>query len=79
MTATDERTISPSARLWTAIVAAAFLLSYLLGYVVSAKTGVEPGFFDKPEAGGYGAGAEASVTPGLDKDLQDHYSDLTED
>lgn len=79
MTATDERNISPSARLWIAIVATAFLLSYLLGYMVSAETGVEPGFFEKPEAGGYGAGAEASAAPGLDQSLQDHYSDMAED
>ncbi|MEJ2181643.1 MAG: hypothetical protein P8Y28_14735 [Gammaproteobacteria bacterium] len=78
MTATEEINTSASPRLWIAIVITAFILSYLLGYVVSAKTGVEPGFFDKPEAGGYGAGTEASVAPGLDKDLQDHYSDLAE-
>lgn len=78
MTVSDESNTSASARLWIAVVSTAFLLSYLLGYVVSAKTGVEPGFFDKPEAGGYGAGTEASVAPGLDKDLQDHYSDMAE-
>jgi len=79
MTALDENNTSASARLWTAIVATAFLLSYLLGYMVSAETGVEPGFFEKPEAGGYGAGAEASAAPGLDQNLQDHYSSMAEE
>jgi len=78
MTVSDETNTSASPRLWVAIVTTAFILSYLLGYVVSAKTGVEPGFFEKPEAGGYGAGAETTAAPGLDKDLQDHYSDMAE-
>ncbi|WP_455208254.1 hypothetical protein [Kaarinaea lacus] len=78
MTSTNEEKTVPSSRLWFAIVAAAFILSYLLGYVVSAKTGVEPGFFERPEAGGYGVAAE-TVAPGLDKDLQNYYKNLTEE
>lgn len=41
--------------LWAAIVALAALLGFLLGYQVSSRTGSEPGYFEAPEAGGYGA------------------------
>jgi hypothetical protein len=77
MTLSDEGKTIVSSRLWFAIVATAFILSYMLGYVVSAKTGVEPGFFERPEAGGYGVAAETSAAPGLDENLQDYYKNLT--
>ena len=76
MTTTSETTTTVRGYLWLAIVIATFILSYLLGYVVSAKTGVEPGFFEAPEAAGYGVTAEKSAAPGLDKELQDHYQQL---
>ncbi len=50
---------------------------FLLGFNISTSTGVEPGFFDKPEAGGYGAGAGGAKVPeGLSEELADYYSDL---
>ena len=79
MTLTSEQSTSPRTGLWFAIVGAAFILSYLLGYVVSSKTGVEPGFFEKAEAGGYGVAAEKPAAAGLDKDLQEYYSTLTDE
>lgn len=63
-------------RLWLAIAITTSLLAYLLGYVISSKTGVEPGFFEQPEAGGYGVAAEKPAAAGLEKDVQDYYSDL---
>ncbi|WP_455222751.1 hypothetical protein [Kaarinaea lacus] len=79
MTLSNEEKTVVRPRLWIAIVTTTFILSYLLGYVVSAKTGVEPGFFEQPESGGYGVVAEKSAAPGLDKDLQDYYKNLTEE
>ena len=79
MTLTNESNAVPHSRLWIAIVLAAFALSYMLGYVVSEKTGVEPGFFEQPEAGGYGVTAEKSDAAGLDENLQDYYKNLAED
>jgi hypothetical protein len=79
MTLTTEETTAPRSSLWFAIVGAAFILSYLLGYVVSSKTGVEPGFFERAEAGGYGVTTEKSEAAGLDKDLQDYYKTLTDE
>lgn len=58
------------------IIAVAFLLAFLLGYNISAKTGVEPGFFQAPGAAGYGAGTEGKAPVGMDKDLMQHYKDL---
>ena len=54
-------------------------MGFMLGFNISNNTGVEPGFFEIAEAGGYGAGAESNVPEGLSKDLQDYYSDLAED
>ena len=79
MTLSSEESTNIRHRLWFAIVITAFILSYLLGYIVSAKTGVEPGFFEAPEAAGYGVAADKTAAPGLDQDLQKHYQDLVED
>jgi hypothetical protein len=55
------------------------LLSFFLGYGVSAETGVEPGYFDAVETGGYGVGPAGGGAPeGISEDLQDYYKNLTE-
>lgn len=64
--------------LWLSIVAVAGLLSYSVGFVISKQTGVEPGFFEKAESGGYGVSADSSVGGGVSADMQDHYKQLTE-
>ena len=78
MTALNEKHPPLRVSLWVAIVLVTSVLGYLLGYVVSAKTGVEPGFFERPEAGGYGVTADKSAAPGLDKDMQEYYNSLSE-
>lgn len=55
------------------------VLGFLLGFNISSSTGVEPGFFEIAEAGGYGAGAESNVPKGLSQDLQEYYSDLADE
>jgi len=65
-------------RLWLAVVLSIIILSYLLGFVISSSTGVEPGFFEQPEAGGYGTTSEKKSVPGLDENLQKYYKDLIE-
>ena len=55
------------------------VMGFLLGFNISSNTGVEPGFFEIAEAGGYGAGAESKAPEGLSQDLQDYYSDLADD
>ena len=53
-------------------------IAFLLGYNMSSSTGVEPGFFELAEAGGYGAGTESKATEGLSEDLQQYYNELNE-
>jgi len=54
-------------------------MGFLLGFNISTNTGVEPGFFEIAEAGGYGAGAESKAPEGLSQDLQEYYSDLVDE
>ena len=60
-------------QLWVLIVIVAFFLTVLVGYNISAATGVEPGYFEAPEAGGYGAGVEAAAPEGISDDMQNYY------
>ena len=55
------------------------VMGFFLGFNLSSGTGVEPGFFEIAEAGGYGAGADSKAPEGLSKDLQDYYSDLADE
>lgn len=72
----ESTTVNPL--LWIAVVTAICLFSAILGYIISNETGVEPGFFERPEAGGYGVTADGSSNPDLDKNLQDYYNDLSQ-
>lgn len=54
------------------------VIGFLLGFNISTNTGVEPGFFEIAEAGGYGAGTDSNVPKDLSEDLQEYYSDLAE-
>ena len=62
--------------IYIALVAVLFTIGFLLGFNISAKTGVEPGFFEIAEAGGYGAGVDSKAPEGLSQDLADYYKDL---
>jgi hypothetical protein len=59
---------------WIAITAAALVLSFAAGYRISAGTGIQPGYFDAVEAGGYGG--EETTVEGISKDVQDYYKNL---
>jgi hypothetical protein len=61
------------------IVIVSCLLAAVVGYSISSSTGVEPGYFEAPDAGGYGASAEAGAPEGISSDLQDYYNSLTEE
>ena len=65
--------------LWLANTLVVGLLAFFLGYGVSAETGVEPGYFDAVETGGYGVGAAGeAATEGISEDLQNYYNSLSE-
>ncbi len=65
-------------QLWTLIVVVGFLLSALIGYSISSSTGVEPGFFEAPDASSYGASTEVAAPEGISGEVQDYYENLTE-
>jgi hypothetical protein len=55
------------------------VLAFLLGYGVSAETGVEPGFFEAVETGGYGAGPGGdAAAEGVSEEYRDYYKSLSE-
>lgn len=60
--------------LWVAIALVAALLGFIIGYGVSAHTGVEPGYFQAAEAGGYGVAPSAK--PKASEELQKYYENL---
>ena len=60
---------------WVAIVIVAALFGFVVGYQVSSRTGVEPGYFAAPEAGGYGVAP--TTGPKMSEDLRKHYEGLT--
>lgn len=66
-------------QLWVMIVAVSCLLAAMIGYSISSSTGVEPGYFEAPNAGGYGAGAEGAGPEGISSEVQDYYNNLTEE
>jgi len=65
-------------QLWVLIVFVSCLLAVLVGYSISSSTGVEPGYFEAPDAGGYGASSEAAGPEGISDEVQDYYKDLAE-
>ena len=60
--------------LWVAIAMIAALLGFMVGFGVSARSGVEPGYFEAAEAGGYGVAP--SARPKANEDLQKYYENL---
>lgn len=65
--------------LWAVVVLATGVLGFFVGWNISVGTGVEPGFFEAPEAGGYGAGAEGAAAPeGVSDEMQQYYQELSE-
>ena len=64
---------------WIVLTAGFAIVGFLLGYNLSAQTGVEPGFFELPEAGGYGAGPGAGQAgEGVSSDMEEYYKKLLE-
>jgi len=60
--------------LWVAIVVVSALFGFAAGYAVSARTGVEPGYFEAPEAGGYGVAPSSG--PKMSDDLRKYYEGI---
>ena len=67
-------------KLRVSIVATALVIAYMLGFSMSKHTGVEPGFFEIAESGGYGVSADSSgaAGAGISEDMAQHYEQLSE-
>ena len=63
----------------TAITVGAFIVAFLLGYSISARTGIEPGYFSAVETGDYGVSEASGKIEGLSAEDAEYYKSLTED
>jgi len=72
---TDARAVRAAARgaWWTVVVLVSTLCGFVAGYGISLRTGIEPGYFEAPEAGGYGV---APSGPKVSDDLKKYYEGL---
>jgi len=59
---------------WIFLAAVIWCIAVFAGYKVSFATGVQVGYFEAAEAGGYGAPSD--TVEGIDKKTQDYYKDL---
>jgi hypothetical protein len=59
---------------WALIAIALWALGFLGGYTLSSFSGIQPGYFEAAEAGGYGS-PEITID-GISKEVQDYYKDL---
>ncbi len=62
--------------IWALTALTTGVLAFFIGYVVSTATGVEPGYFEAAETGGYGAAEEGPVAADVSEDIQKYYEDL---
>jgi hypothetical protein len=69
----------PNIYLRTAVIAGAFIVAFLLGYSISARTGIEPGYFAAVEVGSYGAPEGGDKVEGLSAEQADYYKSLSEE
>ena len=63
--------------LWIALAAVIWCMAFVVGYKVSYASGVQVGYFESAEAGGYGAPSD--TVEGIDTKTQDYYKDLYEE
>ncbi len=62
--------------LWALTALTTGVLAFFIGYAVSTATGVEPGYFEAAETGGYGAAEEGPVAAGVSDEMQEYYEEL---
>ncbi|MDH5487063.1 MAG: hypothetical protein OEY53_06075 [Gammaproteobacteria bacterium] len=74
--ATTKEASNVSDSMWAAIAVVATVLSFLFGYAMSARSGIEPGYFLSAEAGGYGVPPKAA-TEGMSEEMRKHFESLT--
>ena len=65
-----------SARLLTGVLVAAMVVTFILGYGLSNRSGIQAGYFEKAEAPAYGVGGGETLGAGLGEEFQEHFEDL---
>jgi len=60
--------------IWILLSVVIWAVGAVAGYAVSSKSGVQIGYFESAEAGGYGSTGDS--VEGLDENTQDYYRDL---
>jgi len=59
---------------WILLAAVIWAVGVTAGYALSSKSGVQVGYFESAEAGGYGSTGDS--VEGIDTQTQDYYKDL---
>ncbi len=62
---------------WVLLALGLWALGFTGGYKMSASSGIQPGYFEAAEAGGYGA-ADTTIE-GISSEVQDYYKNLNQD
>jgi hypothetical protein len=62
--------------LWPILVVVVTLIGFLFGYIISAGTGVEPGYFETAEAGAYGVVKDKGAGAKISEKYQKYYREL---
>ena len=52
------------------------IMAFMIGYINSYTTGIQPGYFEKAEAPAYGVGGGESIGAGMDEEFQAHLKAL---
>ena len=52
------------------------IMAFMIGYINSYTTGIQPGYFEKAEAPAYGVGGGESLAAGMDEKFQAHLKTL---
>ena len=65
-----------SARLLTILLVAGLVATFVLGYGLSNRSGIQAGYFEKAEAPAYGVGGGENLGAGLGEEFQAHFEEL---
>lgn len=65
-----------SGRLLTIILFAGLVATFILGYGLSNRSGIQAGYFEKAEAPAYGVGGGDTIGAGLGEEFKAHFEDL---
>lgn len=67
-----------NAYLRTVITIGAFIVTFLMGYSMSARTGTEPGYFGSVDTASYGSAETDNKIEGISDEDADYYKSLSE-